>query len=153
MTVIRTSLPPGVARKNPFNLVYVASIQHLGQLPPAPGSVFARYDTAVHGIRAGIVDVRTKVYVDGLTTLATLIPKFAPPSENNTAAYIAFMSEWLGIGPDDEIDLSTASLCVAWAKGQIQQEVGHAPDGADWYSDDQYEEAAQLALPPSNASA
>lgn len=39
-------------------------------------------------------------------TLRQLITRYAPPSENDTAGYIKFVSEKTGINPDKEIDLT-----------------------------------------------
>jgi hypothetical protein len=136
--------PRGITQCNPFDIEYSPRIYWVGQQPGK--DLFVTFDTPVHGIRAGMKDAHNKVYVDGLNTITKLISKFAPPSENDTVAYISHMSKVMGIKADDPLDLSTVEHLILWAKGIITQEVGHSPTGGDWYSDQTYLQAAQMVL-------
>lgn len=81
---------------NPGNLRFV------GQRGASPGEKgFARFDSPTEGFLA-LID---QVNLDKSRghTLSSFMNKYAPPSENNTTAYINQMSKWLGIKPDDPI--------------------------------------------------
>ena len=140
-------IPGGVTLFNPFDLMYSPVIIWLGQIAPKSGSGLLGFKSPVLGIRAGMKDAHTKVYHDGLNTLDTFIPKFAPPSENHTEAYIAFMCGKIGIGPHDPIDLSTPAKLVAWALAISEQEVGLNPASRQpWFPATVYQEAANMVL-------
>jgi hypothetical protein len=55
------------------------------------------------GLRALAKDLQTKIGSDGLDTITTLITKYAPPSENDTQAYINSVASDSGIGADDQL--------------------------------------------------
>jgi hypothetical protein len=86
---------------NPGNLVYV------GQANAVPGlGGFAKYNSYQDG-RAGLeaqitLDAVRGTDVNGspTTTVSELLTSWAPPSENNTAAYIANVSAATGFDPD-----------------------------------------------------
>jgi hypothetical protein len=70
-----------------------------------PGGKLANYPDMQSGLQA--LDQNLASYgKQGVNTLSGVISKWAPPSENNTQAYIADVSQRLGIKPDQKIDLS-----------------------------------------------
>jgi hypothetical protein len=70
-----------------------------------PGGQLASYPDLQTGLSA--LDANLASYgKQGVSTLADAIAKWAPPSENNTQAYIQDVSQRLGIKPDQRIDLS-----------------------------------------------
>ena len=61
---------------------------------------FAKFDNMTDGVLALYKDILANVG----QTLRTFVFKFAPPSDgNNSAAYLAFVSGWTEIAPDDVI--------------------------------------------------
>lgn len=89
------------ANNNPGNLVYV------GQPGAVPGTGgFAKFDTYQDGYAALQnqinLDVTRGTDVNGnpTTTVAQLITSWAPPSQNNTASYIANVSAATGFDPN-----------------------------------------------------
>jgi hypothetical protein len=56
-----------------------------------------------------------------------IIPVFAPPSENPTATYVADVAAWMGIGPDDRLDLSQPAALRDMVKAMMRQEDGSVP--------------------------
>jgi len=70
-----------------------------------PGGKLAQYQTPEAGLSALDANL-TKYGTEGVDTLSGVISKWAPPGENNTAAYIADAAKRLGIAPDQKIDLS-----------------------------------------------
>lgn len=74
-----------------------ADLRVWGDRPIVNG--FAQFDSMVQGVRAGYLDV----LANKGTTLRQFIHKFAPPTENRTEAYLAYVSAWTDIGPDEVI--------------------------------------------------
>lgn len=56
------------------------------------------------GYRAMFVLLDTYARRYGLNTIRGMISRYAPPSENNTEAYIAAICEWTGIAADEVLD-------------------------------------------------
>lgn len=111
-------LPPGPV--NPRALTIMAAMLYeetafrlnvLGHQQNNPGDLrswgsvpianhFAKFDTMTDGVLALYKDVLANVG----QTLRTFVYKFAPPTDgNNSAAYLAFVSGWTGIGEDETI--------------------------------------------------
>lgn len=109
----------GERNNNPCNLEYgipwVGLVGHDGK--------YCVFDTPTNGIRAGARDLHTKIKIDGLTTLEKIIPKFAPPEENDTEAYIQNMVGFTGFTRDEELDPDAHTLAVLLT-GIIRQEQG-----------------------------
>lgn len=89
--------PRGIRNNNPGN-IRRTSIAWGGEIPDSQktDTAFEQYITFEHGVRASIKNARTHVN-NGHNTIAKLITKWAPPVENNTAAYIAFVEKETGI--------------------------------------------------------
>lgn len=125
----------GERNNNPGNLMYSVSIPWLGQVGSDPGG-YAIFDSPEHGLRAMFIDLKTKIS-RGLNTLNTLIPVYAPPSENPTATYIANVSAWTGFPPNA---LLTPANVPILAQAMIQME-----NGEMIYNQSQLAYAAQSA--------
>lgn len=70
-----------------------------------PGGQLAQYPDMQTGLAK--LDSNLQSYgQQGVNTIAGVIGKWAPPSANNTPAYIADVSQRLGISPNQPIDLS-----------------------------------------------
>jgi hypothetical protein len=67
---------------------------------------FLRFDDPLAGIRAADRVLNTYGRDRGINTLAALLDTFAPPSENPTQDYLAYVAERSGFGPNQEIDLT-----------------------------------------------
>jgi hypothetical protein len=72
-----------------------------------------------------IMDNNLKAYGDkGINTLEGIISRWAPPSENDTAAYIKSAAQRLGIDPKQPIDLSNPAVRQAVGTAIMLQEKG-----------------------------
>lgn len=111
----------GVARglrdNNPLNLTYV------------PGQVgvvgrdgrFGRYGTMADGVSAAV----NQIMIDrsrGMNTIRKLVTSWAPPGENDTAAYIRDVSKWTGYGPDQPLNLRNPRVMSAIVAAMARQE-------------------------------
>jgi hypothetical protein len=66
-----------------------------------------------------------KLYVGrGLDTISKIVSTYAPPSENDTAAYIAQVSRATGIGPNDKLDINNPKTLGGIIDAMITQEEG-----------------------------
>lgn len=76
-----------------------------GNLRPQGSSTgFQAFATPEAGLAA--LDNNLKAYGDkGINTISGVVSRWAPPTENNTQAYIADVSKRLGVSPDQPIDL------------------------------------------------
>jgi hypothetical protein len=100
--------PPtrGERNNNPLNLRWRAEIAWQGLAdPPQDEAGYCRFLTPGHGIRAGAKDLHT-AWRAGRTNIAALIAHFAPPSENDTKAYISDVAIRMVAAPDEFLDLS-----------------------------------------------
>jgi hypothetical protein len=75
------------------------------------------------GLRAMAVDLTTKINSDGLNTITSIISAYAPPSENNTAAYIASVSSDTGFQPGQTLSADPATL-AALIRAIVNHEIG-----------------------------
>lgn len=93
---------------------------------------FARFDTAIHGIRA--IAKQLIVYQDkhGLHTIRAMINRWAPPSDDNdTSAYVEAVSGHVGVTPDETINVHDIDILLGMVCGIINQENGRVIYGQD----------------------
>ncbi|MEQ3528725.1 virion protein [Pseudoalteromonas sp. XMcav11-Q] len=83
----------GIRNNNPLNIE--AGENWVG-LAGTDGR-FAIFETAEHGIRAAARILRTYAFKYGIANIEGIISRWAPPVENDTANYIAFVSNKVGV--------------------------------------------------------
>ena len=101
------------------------SPQNLGNIRPSGQSTgFKPTQSYEQGIKD--IDDNLKNYGEkhGINTLRKVITRWAPPSENDTEAYIKNVSQKTGINPDVEIDLSNPAIRHIISGPIILQEKG-----------------------------
>jgi hypothetical protein len=131
---VRVSIPPIVPSQpdrvqlasrnnNPGNVEYV------GQpgAEPGDGGRFAKFPTP----EAGLADVHRIIGLHQNDTLEKYLTAYAPPEENDTAAYVANAAKALGVTPDTPVSKIDRGKLAAF---QIKQESGSSiipppPDG------------------------
>jgi hypothetical protein len=88
-----------------------------------PGGKLAQYATPEAGIAA--LDANLQNYgQQGVNTVQGIISKWAPPSENNTAAYVAQVAQTMGVKPDQPLDMTSPYVRHMLATGIMKQENG-----------------------------
>lgn len=98
----------GLRNNNPGNLTDDGTDWE-GLDSPRNDGRFLRFISPEYGIRALGRNLSNYVARDGIApTVAALISRWAPPSENNTAAYIATVSRDLGVDDNETLDLTSA---------------------------------------------
>ena len=119
----------GLRNNNPGNIRKNATAwQGLAPADQQTDPDFFIFSTPTFGIRALGHTLNTYMTRYGLNTLRGIITRWAPPSENDTDAYIAALVNDTGVGPDEE--LSTADIPAVTA-GIIKHENGLQPYSMD----------------------
>lgn len=88
---------------NPGN-IRLTSDRWRGQVLPPPDRGFVTFKSPEWGYRALFVILEGYMIRHGLVTIRSIIGRYAPPSENATAAYIRSVCRATGWGPDDPLD-------------------------------------------------
>ena len=118
-------LPIGLRNNNPGN-IRVSSDRFRGELPS--DNAFKKFDTMVHGYRAIFALLSTYNKVHGINTIRGIISRYAPSSENNTKAYIDYVSTASGISPDAKLDFTKKMPIVSIVYAMAYMETGYKPD-------------------------
>lgn len=93
----------GIDNCNPGN-IRLSKVFYRGEVQPSQDAAFKQFSSMEWGYRAMFVLLDTYACRYGLNTIRGMISRYAPPSENNTEAYIAAVCEWTGIAADEEVD-------------------------------------------------
>lgn len=101
----RYDLPLGLRNNNPGNIRPGDNWQGAIGI----NQNFVVFENVLWGLRALATDLRTKIN-NGHNTIEKLITRYAPPFENNTAAYIAAVSGYTGISPTATLQVNVATL-------------------------------------------
>ncbi len=122
----------GIRNNNPLNIRYVEGITstYTG-CTGKDDAGFCVFDTPQHGLEAA--KRALLIYQDkhGLNTIHGIINRWAPPSENDTVAYINAICQAVGIDADTQIDLHSPSVLAPIMTAMIQHENGVQPYSAD----------------------
>lgn len=105
--------PRNLRNNNPGNIVYGDFAKRHGAI--GSDGRFAIFPDAETGSRA--MDALLESYGRrGFDTVAEIINRWAPPSENNTSAYAKTVASRLGVGVNDPLDLSDPTVRAALAR-------------------------------------
>ncbi len=141
-------LPRGITNGNPGNIER-GKDRWLGMsADQSTDSRFLVFDKPESGIRALMRVLINYQERHDIKTLRAAINRWAPTTENNSAAYVQHVSRLTGLDPDEPIDFLDEYICTAVAKAIVRHECGDprafgAPD--NWYADDVYQRAAVMA--------
>lgn len=127
-----TVLPRGIRNQNPGN-IRKTKIAWKGKAPSSDGE-FEQFISPEMGIRAIAKDLLTG-YRRGDDTVAKIIAAWAPPSENNTAAYVKTVAAHVGVLPDQVIDVDSWAIMRPLVEAIIRVENGDPSKygQARWY--------------------
>ena len=93
----------GIRNNNPLN-IRKSGDKWQGLRTLQEDREFFQFSEMKYGWRAAFVILcRTYYKKYGLKTISDIIYRWAPPKENNTAAYIRRVSDYISIGPDREL--------------------------------------------------
>lgn len=127
----KSIIPRGIRNNNPLNIRKGNSWK--GERHPQKDKAFEEFESMEMGVRAGFKLIKNYMSgYNGLTnkfnTIEKIIRRWAPPSENNTRAYISKVSQLSGIPSRQILSFSQRNLMVAIVDAMIRVECGQAID-------------------------
>lgn len=135
--------PRGIRNNNPGN-IRTGGDAWLGKT--GDDGEFLTFDKPENGLRAAARLLQTYQTKHGLKTVADIIGRWAPPDENQTAAYVQAVSIWADVEPDEPIDVHDYGTALRLLRAIVRFENGKPPEGqSDWYPPEVYERGLRLA--------
>lgn len=123
--------PRGIRNNNPGNIRYTGTAWRGLATPPSDGA-FCIFTHSMFGLRALAVLLRNYNRYHGIRTIKRIIARFAPDTENNTAAYILSICKATGFDDSAQLDLEDETVLLPLMKAIIKHENGKQP-----YTDEQ----------------
>lgn len=120
-------LPRGIRNNNPGNIRHGANWQGLNPKGRDIDSAFCVFTAPIYGIRALAKVLINYKKIHGLNTVRTIVSRYAPPNENQTAAYIQSVAKQLGVYPDTVIDIEERGVLTVFIKAIIRMEMAFNP--------------------------
>jgi len=116
----------GIRNNNPGNIRENASggDSWRGERATNDDASFEEFETMRDGVRASAVVFRNYQRKYGLRTISQLISRWAPPTENNTTAYIAHVAYRVNVGAEAAIDLYHVDTLYAFLRAVFREECG-----------------------------
>lgn len=120
----------GYWNNNPLNIRLNPGNSWKGKILANTDGVFEQFVSMPYGFRAALVLFRNYIR-KGDNTLAKIVAKWAPPTENHTNIYTSFVINKTGIDPDKVIKRSDAESLKLLAHAMAWYENGSAPQWTD----------------------
>ncbi|MDE6876949.1 structural protein P5 [uncultured Alistipes sp.] len=120
----------GLNNRNPGN-IRQSKGRYKGEVRPSRDPAFKQFETMAWGYRAIFVLLHTYRTRHGLRTIAAMIARWAPPSENKTELYIRTVSRRSGIPADRPLDTRDRRTMIPIAAAISFVENGTAADMHD----------------------
>lgn len=133
--------PRGIRNNNPGNIRHGANWLGLNPNGRNVDSAFCVFESPVFGIRALAKVLINYKKIHGLNTVRQIVSRYAPPNENQTAAYIQSVAKQLEVYPDTKIDIEERGVLTVFIKAVIRMENGIQP-----YSDEVIQEGIDLCF-------
>lgn len=132
---------PGGIKRN--NIVWE------GMADTQPDPELVNFISPVMGIRAMMEDLLNYKKLHDLDTISGIIERWAPPVENNTAAYISDVCQRCGVDASSYFDVNVPDNLIRLTQAIVHHENGKCPDPTMpfWYPEEIYEEACGMVLP------
>jgi hypothetical protein len=140
---MRPESPRGIRNFNPGNIRHAKGVRWQGMAIAQGDSEFVQFTAPRWGIRAiarVLITYQDKrLAADGsrIDSVREIIQRWAPPSENNTNAYVISVARALGLDPDFEgVDVYNFDVMHVLVPAVIRHENGSGPlPGGLWYGD------------------
>lgn len=131
----------GIRNRNPGNLRHGSKWQGLCEVQTDPD--FCQFETMAYGCRALIKTLITYHCRHGLNTVAGMIRRWAPPNENDTAAYSRAVAAGIGHPEHQRLDFEDDPMLYVLIAAQIAKHE-NGTDALHIASDD-WEDGAKMA--------
>ncbi|HCT7329241.1 TPA: structural protein [Proteus mirabilis] len=124
----------GERNNNPGNIRHGSKWQGLSA--QQTDKDFCQFVSPEYGIRAIFKLLETYQKKYKLNTVESIIDRYAPPNENNTAGYINRAAKDIGVSANEPINVSSKPVAIALATAIVGVELGYQP-----YSQKVFEDA------------
>lgn len=140
--------PRGYRNNNPGNIRELPGdkTDWVGERTTDDDPAFEEFETPADGFRALARTLLTYQRRHKLRTVSAIIARWAPPSENNTVAYVGFVCKALQVEPDEEIDVENRATLALLCNAIARKENGYRPGGADWFDTESIMRGVDRAL-------
>ncbi len=118
------NLPRGLRNCNPGNIEKSKGKPWMGEIQPSQDKRFAQFRSMPYGYRALIKLLQNYRKLHNCQTLADFINRWAPPSENNTSAYVKAVATEMQVPTILVIDIEDKATMVAQAAAISHHENG-----------------------------
>ena len=102
MKEVKKQLPRGIRNNNPLNIVRTKD-QWLGLVTKNTDKRFCEFENMTYGYRAAAYIIKNYINRHKWNTIRKVIRHWAPPTENNTNAYLDAVCKFMGVEPDHEL--------------------------------------------------
>lgn len=119
-------IPRGIRNNNPLNIRRGCSWLGLSKNQTDPS--FCQFDSMTYGLRAGLIIIRTYMTKYKLTTIHSIVTRWAPPSENDTNAYVKSVSSMMRMHALQTFDFGDRGRIVALLSAMCKVETGISID-------------------------
>lgn len=123
----------GERNNNPGNIRHGSKWQGLSA--QQTDSSFCQFVSPEYGIRAIYKLLQTYQKKYELNTVESIIDRYAPPNENNTAGYINRAAKDIGVSVNESINVSSKPVAIALATAIVGVELGYQPYSPQVFED------------------
>lgn len=120
--------PRGIRNNNPGNIGKGVGFQ--GEIE-GNDPRFATFDSPEAGIRALARNLMAYDTNHGLNTVEGIMNRWAPPTENDTGAYVRTVAAALGVDPGQQLDMRNPAVLEQLTAAIVRHENGQQPYPAD----------------------
>lgn len=119
-------IPRGIRNNNPLNIR--KGCRWIGLSPKQTDKSFCQFSSMVYGVRAGFITLRTYICKHKCNTIEKIISRWAPPKENDTAAYIRTVARRTRLATDLPIRIADKKEMCSLVSAMIEVECGRSVD-------------------------
>ena len=123
-------LPRGLRNCNPGN-IRRSSVRYKGEREECSDNAFRQFKSMAWGYRAMFVLLHTYAVKHHCRSLCDFIARYAPPSENNTEAYLRRVAFSTHLSPDEVISTTDCATMTAVVAAMSEVENGVKANMAD----------------------
>jgi hypothetical protein len=113
----------GLRNNNPGN-IRLDGTKWRGEVHPSRDGAFKTFETMAWGYRAMFVVLNTYREKYGLRTIRQMVGRWAPPCENDTAAYVDAVARWSAVGADCRVDTTDSDAMMPIVAAMSRMENG-----------------------------
>lgn len=116
----------GLRNNNPGNVreSSLDKTQWIGERASDDDPAFEEFTEMRYGVRASAIVFRNYQRLYNLQSVAQMLARWAPPSENDTANYIKVVCQRVGVNDSTAINLEDDEMCFRFLRAIFRHECG-----------------------------